>query len=133
MGLFSSFLAAYNQGRLKFRSLPKRLDQRLSTFCGPWMIFKTIFYGQLCYADTSWPTSWKEVSERFIKDLWNSLWITRNSRWATADPPGPGWESLAQMTLSFLFYVLSTKPFRIIFLLFKLRHRTDNVEQRKQL
>jgi len=32
----------------------------------------------------------EEVSERFIKDLWNSLWITRNSRWATADPPGPG-------------------------------------------
>jgi len=28
-----------------------------------------------------------QVSERFIKDLWNSLWI--------GGPPGPRWESLS--------------------------------------
>jgi len=32
--------------------------------------------------------------ERFIKDLWNPLWTTRNSRWATSGPPVPRWESL---------------------------------------
>jgi len=29
----------------------------------------------------------RQVSKRFIKDLWNSLWI--------GGPPGPLWESLS--------------------------------------
>jgi len=27
--------------------------------------------------------------KHFIKDLWSSLWTTRNSRWTTGGPPGP--------------------------------------------
>jgi len=32
--------------------------------------------------------------EYFIKDLWNSLWTTRNSRWTTSGPLGSLWELL---------------------------------------
>ena len=57
----------------------------------PWTnCFKKLSYGPLCYADTSCTTgrNWLcskscNFQEGFIKDLWNSLWTTRNSRWST--------------------------------------------------
>jgi len=56
------------------------LNQWFSTFFGPWIIL----FKPLCYADTSWRTGRKcfaqgyNFQESFIKNLWNSLWNTRD-------------------------------------------------------
>jgi len=34
------------------------------------------------------------TQKRFIKDLWHSLWTTRNSWWTTGGSPWLRWESL---------------------------------------
>ena len=71
----------------------KHLDQRFSTFFGPRTIFLKNYPLDHFYMLTRHEQQSKlycaYVREHFIKDLWNSLWTTRNFRWTTGGPPGP--------------------------------------------
>ena len=87
------------------------LAQWFSTFFDPWTIFSGKYpmdhFPMLAPHEQLVETvlhigQWTQghvqliVLSKIIKDLWNSLWTTRNSRWTTGGPPGPGWESLLQ-------------------------------------
>jgi len=55
----------------------------------PWTIFKK-YPMDPCAVQTPHGklVSCTQVSECFIKDFWNSLWTTKNSRWITSGPAG---------------------------------------------
>jgi len=57
--------------------------------------FKKTSDGPICYADTFLHNLWYSKSynfqECFIKDLWNSRWTTRKSRWTTVVHVGNHW------------------------------------------